>query len=66
MKSVRQRAQAVKDTVLTFLKWILLASLTGAAGGLVGSLFHLSVGTVTALRHANGWLLWLLPLLSLL
>ena len=61
MGPVRQRAEAVKDTVLTFLKWILLASLTGAAGGLVGSLFHLSVGYVTALRHANGWLLWLLP-----
>ncbi len=57
---------AIKRTLICFLKWILIALLTGAAGGLVGSAFHLSVGFVTSLRASNSWLIYLLPAAGLL
>ena len=47
--------------LINFFKWILLASLTGAVGGLVGSAFHLSIEYVTAVRGKHPWVLYLLP-----
>ncbi|MGM9663142.1 MAG: chloride channel protein [Oscillospiraceae bacterium] len=43
------------------LKWLFLAVVVGAAGGVVGSLFHIGVEKATELRGAYPWLLWLLP-----
>ncbi len=43
------------------IQWILLASVVGILGGLVGSLFHKSVDAVTELRLHNPWILLLLP-----
>ena len=43
-----------------------LAVPIGLAGGVVGTVFHLAVEQVTALRAAQGWLLWLLPVAGLL
>ncbi|MBR3553315.1 MAG: chloride channel protein [Clostridia bacterium] len=43
------------------IKWVLLAAVVGAVGGLVGVAFHMSVEKVTDLREAHGWLLYLLP-----
>lgn len=45
-----------------FAKWMLIAVFTGAVGGTVGSLFHLSVNAATALRTQYDWLVWLMPL----
>ena len=66
MSFLKKETEAVKITLLCFFKWILIALLTGAAGGAVGSAFHLSVGTVTRLRAAHGWLLYILPAAGLL
>lgn len=49
------------EYITNFFKWILLASLTGAVGGLVGSAFHLSIEYVTEIRAEHQWVLWLLP-----
>ncbi len=66
MSFLNKETEAIKKTLLCFIKWILIALLTGAAGGLVGSAFHLSVSFVTKLRAAYGWLLYLLPAAGLL
>ena len=66
MSSFHEKTDAVKLTALTFVRWLFLAAITGAAGGLIGSLFHLSVGAVTLLRSAHKWLLYLLPAAGLL
>ncbi len=50
------------EYVLNFFKWILLASVTGVIGGLVGSAFHLSIEFVTKIRSDNPWVLLCLPL----
>lgn len=44
-----------------FIKWVAVAALTGAVGGLVGVAFHVSVEKVTQLRLAYGWIIFLLP-----
>ena len=61
MSFIKQESREIRKTILSFLKWILIAHLTGAAGGLVGSAFHLSVSHATAFRAAHPWLLYLLP-----
>lgn len=66
MSSFHEKTDAVKLTALTFVRWLFLAAITGAAGGLIGSLFHLSVGAVTSLRSSHKWLLYLLPAAGLL
>ena len=61
MISVKRETKEVIQTIRSFIKWVLIAHLTGAAGGLVGSAFHLSVSHATAFRLAHPWMLYLLP-----
>ena len=49
-----------------FVQDLLVALLTGAICGVVGSLFHLAVDWATEIRMENGWLLYLLPVAGLL
>ena len=44
-----------------FCKWGLLGLAMGGVVGLVGTGFSWAVDSVTALRQAHGWLLYLLP-----
>ena len=46
----------------TFIKWIIVAILVGAVGGVVGSLFHICVDYVTETREHNSWIIYLLPI----
>ncbi|MBQ9757911.1 MAG: chloride channel protein [Clostridia bacterium] len=48
--------------IKTFFKWLVISSLLGLLGGLVGSVFHKSIDFVTELREANPWIIYLLPL----
>ena len=50
----------------TFLKWLVIASLIGGAGGLIGAIFHHSIDMAEVFRSTHPWLLWLLPLAGLL
>ena len=50
----------------TFLKWVLLGTLIGGIGGLLGAGFHHVLHFVTHLRTENNWLIFLLPLGGLL
>lgn len=56
--SLKKTARYISD----FLKWIFLACITGAVGGLIGSAFHLSIEYATELRSAHPQILWLLPI----
>lgn len=48
--------------VKVLLKWLLVSSILGLFGGVIGSFFHMSIEAVTHLRHENTWLVFLLPL----
>ena len=61
MKKPDFPARAALAFVRAFVKWLALAAVTGAAGGLAGSAFYLAVASATELRAASPWLLWLLP-----
>ncbi len=66
MSKLEQEAETIFRTLRTFLKWVLIALVTGAVGGLVGTAFHLSVSWAAACRQARPWLLYLLPASGLL
>ena len=46
----------------TFIKWLVFAGISGVLCGGVATAFYYVFDAVTDLRHANPWLLWLLPL----
>ncbi len=43
------------------IKWLLLSTIVGVIGGVIGSIFHLTVDFVTEFRHQNSWVIFLLP-----
>ncbi len=49
-----------------FIKWVIIALVVGAVGGVIGSVFHKSIDFATELRAESRWLLCLLPLGGLL
>lgn len=59
---IEQKLSSIGRYTVTFIKWILIAGLTGIIGGTIGSLFHLSVEYVTSYRVNNSMILYLLPL----
>ncbi len=44
-----------------FFKWVIIAAVTGIVGGIVGSLFHMSVNAATEFRKENRFVILLLP-----
>lgn len=65
-KEAEREARTMWQFIRTFLKWLVIAGVTGGIGGLVGSAFHLSVNWAAAFRATHPWLLWLLPVGGLL
>lgn len=63
---LKQEAKTILQFTQTFVKWLIIAGVTGGIGGVVGSLFHLSVTWAARMRAAYPWLLWLLPVGGLL
>ena len=61
MNTVKENLKLITQSLAVFLKWVLIAGIAGAAGGLVGSAFHLSVEAATNFRTQQPWLLYLLP-----
>lgn len=59
--SVNHAAKRVGQYALSFLKWTLIAIVTGGVGGGLGSGFRYAVGYSTLLREENTWLCFLLP-----
>lgn len=48
--------------VAVFLKWLLISGLVGGLGGLVGTLFHISVEYATTFRETHPLVIWCLPI----
>lgn len=59
------KTQALKGTseyIKSFVKWLIIASLVGVVGGLLGSVFHKSLDIAAKVREESPWLIYLLPL----
>ena len=65
-EEVRREARSAAETTISFLKWLLIALITGIIGGSVGAVFHVSVQWAAELRGIYPWLLWGLPVGGLL
>jgi len=61
-KVVKEKSIGSYTYIKSFVKWIIIAIVTGLIGGVVGSAFHKSVDYVTSVRTANNWLVYLLPI----
>ncbi|MBO4299427.1 MAG: chloride channel protein [Clostridia bacterium] len=63
---MRTLARRAYDYSSAFLRWIVLSVIVGAACGLVGTLFSVSISCATRWREQLPWLIFLLPLGGLL
>lgn len=52
--------------IKTFFKWIIIASVTGALGGFIGTFFHIAVEFATEIRTENPLVILALPLSGIL
>ena len=59
---ILEKLRSASRYILAFVRWGLLAALTGLVGGGVGTLFHKAVEYATGVRLAHSWILYLLPL----
>ena len=62
MEIVEVSLKTVYKYVITFIKWIILSTIMGLLGGLIGSLFHIAVEYVTDFRICHSWIIYLLPI----
>lgn len=62
LEIIKNKLKSAYNYVQTFLKWTLIAMLTGAVSGFVGMAFHVSVEVATEIRGVHGSILYLLPL----
>ena len=61
MERLKMRGQMALRPLLYFIKWFLLAVVTGVVTGLVGAAFAKGLTFVTGLREQNPWLILGLP-----
>ncbi len=63
---LRHKFHRVFQYIVSFMKWVFIALVTGAIGGAIGGLFRFCVDIATRVRHAHEFLIFLLPLGGLL
>lgn len=61
MEHLKRLLKGLWNYIKIYAKWLIVAALTGAFGGVVGSVFHLAIEGVTHFRGEHPWILWLLP-----
>lgn len=54
------------DYAVSLVKWLAVAVVVGAVGGVLGSVFHISIDYATEIRTAHSWIILFLPLGGLL
>ena len=62
MDSIKTDIGFSLNYIKTFFKWIFISLIVGTIGGVLGSVFHLSIDYVTDLRATYSFLLYLLPI----
>lgn len=66
MNTLKDRLNVARTTAVNFLRWIILAIITGFVVGGVGILFVKGLGLANAFRNAHDWMILALPLAGLL
>ena len=60
-ETAKHNASRVRQYIISFFKWTLIALITGAVGGGIGAAFRWAITYVTDFRLQNPWLCYLLP-----
>lgn len=60
-ETAKHNASRVRQYIISFFKWTLIALVTGAIGGGIGAAFRYAITYVTDIRMENPWLCYLLP-----
>ncbi len=60
-QTIRHDASRVRQYIISFFKWTLIALVTGGIGGVLGAGFRYAVNYVTEIREEYSWLCFLLP-----
>lgn len=63
---IKENLKASCRYLMVLIKWLVLSTIVGCIGGVIGSTFHLSIDAVTELREKHKFLLYFLPLGGLL
>ena len=66
MNTLKEKLGSARTTAVDFLRWIILAIITGFVVGGVGILFVKGLGLANAFRNAHSWMILALPLAGLL
>ena len=66
MNTLKEKLGSARTTAVDFLRWIILAIITGFVVGGVGILFVKGLGLANAFRNAHSWIILTLPLAGLL
>lgn len=66
MDRLKELIRNISEYIKPFLKWLLLATLMGVIGGIVGAAFHKCLEIATETREHNLWLILLLPFAGLM
>lgn len=61
MKLWENKMKSALNYIITFLRWVLIATIVGSIGGTIGTLFHKSVEFATEFRLEHSWIILLLP-----
>lgn len=65
MNTLKERLESARTTAVDFLRWIILAIITGFVVGGVGILFVKGLGLANDFRNAHHWMILALPLAGL-
>ncbi len=58
----KEKVKSPVEYIIVLAKWLVAAAIAGAVGGVIGSIFHISIDYVTELRGENWWIILFLPL----
>ncbi|MCQ2513759.1 MAG: chloride channel protein [Ruminococcus sp.] len=61
IRKVRKKIFSASNYISTFLKWVLIASITGGIGGIIGTAFGYCISFANKFNNENWWMIFMLP-----
>ncbi|MEE1055977.1 MAG: chloride channel protein [Acutalibacteraceae bacterium] len=58
---VKRKSKSAWNYIQTFVKWVIIALVTGTVGGIIGSLFSLTLKYANEIQSSVWWLVFFLP-----